>query len=133
MKQRNEIEIIFERVMISDLLIAAITLVDRIEKYPQWKGQRASRFDLLANLERAVARSIVDGEDLHFVVIRKARRYAGKDSFKRTFGVVRHDEHEHAKFFLVAHSGAPPDVTSLALQAIRKFMRTAASQKKRLK
>src|SRR5690242_4376041 len=119
MKQRNEIEIIFKRVMISDLLIAAITLVDRIEKHPQWKGQRAGRFDLLANLERAVARSIVDGEDLHFVIVRKASGYAGKDSFKRTFGVIRHHEHEHAIFFLVGHSGAPPEVTRPSVTDLR--------------
>jgi hypothetical protein len=53
--QRHEIEAAFDRKVVADLLIAAVTLVHRVEQHVQRERDRTASFGFTALLERPIA------------------------------------------------------------------------------
>ena len=54
MNERDKIKTVLDRVVVTDFLIAAVTLIYRVEKQAQRQGQLAGQFDFLTDLEGAI-------------------------------------------------------------------------------
>ncbi len=117
MNQGDEIEIVLDRVVIADFLIAAISLIYRIEKYSKRQRQGAGRLDLVTDLEGAIAGSVVDRENLNLIVFRKAGRNPRENALERAFSIVRYHENQHARLLLIRHGREPISIETERLMS----------------
>jgi hypothetical protein len=92
------IELFANRVMKTDFLISAITLVHRVEQH----GDREGRFLYLASpLERPVGRGIVNDQNSRVICGQRGRN-PPENILYSPFGVIRHDENEDSNTHLIA-------------------------------
>ena len=107
MQQCDKIEVVLNRIVITDFLIAAIALVDRIEQDVQRKRRRTGQFNPMTDFESAIARRIVDGKNLDLVVAGQADWDTRQNTFNGPLGVIGDHKNEHSRFFLASHTRIP--------------------------
>jgi hypothetical protein len=101
--QGNEIEAIVDRVVETDLLIATVSLVGRVEENRQRERQPRIAAKRFATIERPVGRAVVDDEHLDVIVIEETWRDALERRLDRFFRVVRDDEDQQARTAVIVH------------------------------
>jgi len=94
MNQRDYIELPLNSVMKSDLLIAPVALIHRIEQHRKWERQVARLRQALCAFKGLVMRRIVDNQYFCFVVGKRVWN-SSDHALNRLLGVVRNDEDEN--------------------------------------
>ena len=92
--QRHPVEAVFDGVVESDLLVAAVALVDRVEQHGQLEGHDPPAVGQFAAQEGVVPGGVVDDEHLHLVARRQIRGDPPEHVLDGPLGVVGDDEDE---------------------------------------
>ena len=92
MNERDDVEAVIDRVAVSELLIAAVTLVLRGAQNGNLEG-RVSLLIAQSVDERVVLRRIVDDQDLDLLALQRARN-AAEDFFYRRRRILGNDENK---------------------------------------
>ena len=76
MKKSNEIEIVVQRIVIPQFLVATISLVFWIDQDVKTKGQRAGPLEAVTDLKGPIRGGVIDSQNFDVIVFGKTLRNA---------------------------------------------------------
>ena len=103
MNQRDKIESALNRVVKTDLLVAAVTLIVRIEQHRQGERKGFIATQDFAASEGLVGRAVVNDQHLDVVVVQQAGGDSAQRLLNRPLGVVGNDEDQQPLTNVPAH------------------------------
>ena len=114
-QQRHEVEAVLDRVMVADLLVAAIALVHRVVEHGHLEGD-VSLPDADRLREGRILGTVVDDQDFDIIRIKQVDRDAPHHFIDGALGEIGDDENKKTQFRYVPMLRLSPRKTSIQLQ-----------------